>query len=106
MHLTSTEWLWFTAAVSILGTVAVFLLWIWFTRRAHRGEHGRHDPNNSPAAVTAEAAKPSRAREPFREFQARLKTNQRCRTNPHSGGRHAAPEPAAPTSQTGKASIA
>jgi hypothetical protein len=106
MHLTSTEWLWFTAAASILGTAAVFLLWIWFTRRAHRCEHGRHDPNNSPAAVTAEVAKASRAREPFREFQARLELNHRRRNDPHFDGRHAAPEPITSRSATGKATVA
>jgi hypothetical protein len=105
MHMTPTEWIWFTAAVSILGTAAVFLLWIWFTRRAHRGEHGRHDPNNSPAAVTAGAAKPSRAWEPFCDFQARLKANQRCHNGPHHGGRHAAPEPATTSSPTATATV-
>jgi hypothetical protein len=103
MHMTSTDWIWFTAAVSILGTVTVCLLWIGFTRRAHRGEHARHDPNNSPAAVTAEVAKASRAREPFREFQARLEMKQRLRNDPHFAGRHAAPEP---SSRTGRATVA
>jgi hypothetical protein len=106
MHLTSTEWTWFTDAISILGTGTSFLLWIWFTRRAHRGEHGRHDPNNSPAAMTAEVAKASRAREPFREFQARLEMKQRRRNDPYFAGRHAAPEPDLPSRPTGKATVA
>jgi hypothetical protein len=106
MHLTPTEWIWFTAAVSILGTVAVFLGWIWFTRRAHRGEHSRHDPNNSPAAVTAAVAKASRAREPFREFQARVELNHRRRNDPHFARRHAAPEPDLPSRPAGRATVA
>lgn len=105
MHLTSIEWVWFTAVVSVLGTVTVFLLWTVFTRRAHRGEHSRHDPNNSPAAVTAEVAKASRAMEPFQDLQARLRTTQRCRSDPRTG-RHAAPEPEFARRPTGKATVA
>src|SRR5205807_4494463 len=93
MYLTYTESILLTATVSILATVTAGLLWTWFTRRAHRGEYGRHDPNNSPAAVSASVAKASRAREPFREFQARLEMTRQRRTDPHVPGRHAAPEP-------------
>ena len=93
MHLTLTEWIWFTAAASILGTVAAGLLWTWFTRRAHRGEHGRHDPNNSPAAVIAQVAQSSRAMEPFRDLQARLNTDQQRRNDPRFAARHTGPEP-------------
>ena len=81
MHMTSTEYIWLTAVASIVGTATVFLLWTCYTRRAHRGEHGRHDPNNSPAAVTAEVVKTSH-------------------------GRHAAPEPATPRRATGRATAA
>lgn len=106
MHLTYAESIWLTAAASILGTAAAGLLWTWFTRRAHRGEHGRHDPNNSPAAVSAAVAKASRAREPFRELQARLAIKQLRRNDPHFDGRHAAPEPAIPNRPTRRATVA
>jgi hypothetical protein len=106
MHLTSTEWIWFTAAVSVLGTVTAGLLWTWFTRRAHRGEHSRHDPNNAPAAVIAQVAQSSRVMEPFHDFQARLNANQLRRNDPRFGGRHAAPEPGLACKPTGKATAA
>jgi hypothetical protein len=80
-------------AVSVAVTATVFIVYILWTHRDHRGAHARHHDNLSGAAL---ASQPAYQPETYHEFLERMRHHQLRRDNPdydQNTGRHHVVEP-------------